>query len=86
MKNKLPAYAWGHAIMHITTLICIQLTTYYEYSPSQFVLEKQPSVFNLRTFGCIVYEPITPTQLTKMGSQQRLEIFVGLDFVYYKIY
>ena len=52
--------------MHITTLVCIQLTTYYEYSPSQFVLEKQPSVFNLRTFGCIVYEPITPTQLTKI--------------------
>ena len=43
------------------------------------MLGKQPNISHLRIFGCAVYVPITPTQCTKMGSQQRLEIYVGFD-------
>ena len=34
MKTKLPTSAWGHAIMHVTTLVRIWPTTYHEYSYS----------------------------------------------------
>nr|CAN72825.1 hypothetical protein VITISV_019976 [Vitis vinifera] len=67
MKTKLPTSAWGHAIMHGATLVRIRLTTYYEYSPSQLVLGKQPNISHLRIFGCAVYVPIAPTQRTKIG-------------------
>ena len=38
MKTKLLTSNWGHAIMHATSLVHIQPTTYHEYSPSQLVL------------------------------------------------
>ena len=40
MKTKLSTSAWGHAIMHDESLVCIRPTAYYEYSPSHFVLGK----------------------------------------------
>ena len=43
-------------------------------NPKVFVLGKQPNISHLRIFGCAVYVPIAPTQHTKIGSQQRLEI------------
>ena len=67
MKTKLPAYTWGHAIMHAASLIRIRPTSYHEYSPLQLVLGTQPNISHLRIFGCAVYVPITPTQRTKMG-------------------
>ena len=47
MKTKLRTSAWGHAIMHVTTLVRIRPTTYHEYSPSQLVLRKQPNISHL---------------------------------------
>ena len=76
MKTKLPAFTWGHA----ASLIRIRTTSYYEYSPSQLVLGKQPNISHLRIFGFAIYIPITPTQRTKMGPQQRLGIYVGFDY------
>ena len=79
MKTKLPASTWGHAIMHVASLIRIRPTSYHEYSPSQLVLGTQPNIFHLRIFGCAVYVPIAPTPCTKMGLQRRIGIYVGLD-------
>ena len=65
--------------MHAVSLVRIRITTYHEYSNSQLVLGKKPNIFHLRIFGCAIYLPIAPAQRTKMGPQQRLEIFVGFD-------
>ena len=65
--------------MHVATLVPVQLTTYYEYSPSQLVLGNQPKFYHLLIFGCIVYVPISPTQYTKMDPQWRLGIYVSFD-------
>ena len=65
--------------MHAAALVHIRPTTYHKYSPSQFVLGKQPNISHLRIFGCAVYVPIAPTQRTKMGPQRRLGIYVGFD-------
>ena len=69
MKTKLPKTTWGHAIMHVATLVHIQPTTYHEFSHSQPVLGKQQNISHLRIFGYAVYVPIVPTQRTKMGPQ-----------------
>ena len=79
MKTKLPASTWGHAIMHVASLIRIRPTSYHEYSPSQLVLGTQPNISYLRIFGCAVYVPIAPTQRTKLGPQRRIGIYVGFD-------
>ena len=79
MKTKLPASTWGHAIMHVASLIRIRPTSYHEYSPSQLVLGTQPNISHLRIFGCAIYVPIAPTQHTKMGPQRRIGIYVGFD-------
>ena len=65
--------------MHAASLIRIRPTSYYEYSPSQPVLGKQPNISYLRVFGCAVHVPIAPPQHTKMGPQCRLRIYVGFD-------
>ena len=47
MKTKLTASTWGHAIIHVESLIRITPTSYHEYSPSQLVLGKQPNISHL---------------------------------------
>ena len=79
MKSKLPVSAWGHAILHAVSLVCIRPTAYHKFSPSQLVLGQQPTIFHLRTFGCAIYVPIAPPQRTKMGPQHRLGIYTGFD-------
>ena len=59
----------GYVNMHATSLVHIQQTTYPEYSLSQLALGKQPSISQLRIFGCAVYVRIPSTQRTKMGPQ-----------------
>ena len=71
--------AWGHAILHATTLIQICPTTNHECSPLQLALGSQPNVSHLRIFGCVVYVPITPPQCSKLGPQHRLGIYVGFN-------
>ena len=60
MKSKLPVSAWGHAILHAASLVCIKPTAYHKFSPLQLVLGQQPNIFHLHTFGCAVYVPIAP--------------------------
>ena len=38
MKSKLPVSAWGHAILHAASLVCIKPTAYHKFSPLQLVL------------------------------------------------
>ena len=45
----------------------------------QLVLGQQPNIFHLRMFGCAVYVPIAPPQLTKMGPKHRLGVYMGFD-------
>ena len=79
MKTKLPNFSWRYAIIHVAALVCIQPTTYHEYSSSQLVIRKQPNIFHLQIFGCAIYILITPTQCTKMGPQWKLGIYVSFD-------
>ena len=76
---KLLAFTWGHAIMHVVSLVRIPPTAYHEYSLSQLVLSKQPNISHLQIFGWVVYVPISHTQRIKMGSQQRFGIYVGFN-------
>ena len=58
----------------------IKLTSYHKFSPLQLAYGQKPNVFSfLDFFRCMVYVPITSSQHTKMGSQMRLEIYVGYD-------
>ena len=47
MKTKLPAFTWGHVVIHAASLIRIRPTSYHEYSPSQLVPGKQPNISHL---------------------------------------
>ena len=64
MRTKLPISIWGHAILHVTTLICIRPSAYHEYSPLQLAFSQEPKIFHLRIFGeifdCAVYVSIAP--------------------------
>jgi hypothetical protein len=80
MKTKLPISAWGHATLHVVSLVRIRPTVYQKYSPLQLVFGQQPNIFYFRIFGCAVYVSISPPQHTKMGPQRILGIYVGFDF------
>jgi transposase InsO family protein len=79
MRSKRPNTAWGHAILHAVALIRIRPTSYHQHSPMQLVNGQEPNIYHLRTFGCVVYVPISPPQRTKMGPQRRLGIYVGYE-------
>ena len=65
--------------MHAVSLVRIRPTTYHVYFHSQLILNKQLNISHLQIFGCVVYVPIALTQRTKMGSKQRLGVYVGCD-------
>ncbi|KAM2666623.1 hypothetical protein EV2_018434 [Malus domestica] len=79
MKTKLPVSAWGHAILHVASLVRLRPIANHQYSSIQLVFGHQPNISHLRVFGCVVYVPIAPPQRTKMGPQRRLGIYVGFD-------
>ena len=84
MKTKSPSFSWGHAIMYIAALVCIRLTTYHEYSPSQLVLEKQPNISHLQIFGCAIYmhQLHLHNALKWVPNENVLKIYVGFDSPY----
>ena len=67
MKTKLPIYAWGHAILHAASLVCIRPTSYQKFSPLQLSSGQEPNISHLRVFGCGVYIPIVPLKELKWG-------------------
>ena len=79
MRTKLPNTAWGHAILHVASLVRLRPTAYHKYSPLQLVNGQEPNISHLRVFGCAVYVPISPPQQTKMGPQRRLGVYVGFE-------
>ena len=60
IKKKLLVSAWGHAILHATSLVCIRSTACHKHSPMQLICGQQPNVSHFRIFGCAVYVPIAP--------------------------
>ena len=78
-KTKLPVSAWGHAILHVASLVRLRPIANHQYFSLQLVFGHQPNISHLRVFGCAVYTPIAPPQRTKMGPQRRLGIYVGFD-------
>ena len=79
LRTKLPLSVWGHAIIHVVTLIRIRPTTNHDCSPLQLDLGPQPNVSPFRIFDCVVYVPIAPPQRSKLGPQRRLGIYVGFS-------
>ena len=79
MRARLPISAWGHAIVHVTILICIRITSYHRFSLLRLACGQAPNIYHLRIFGCTVYILIAPPQRSKMGPQRRLGIYVGYE-------
>lgn len=79
MKTKLSTTAWGHAILHATSLIRLRPTHYNKYSLPQLVFGHEPNIVHLRIFGCAIYVPVAPPQRSKMGPQRRIGIYVGFE-------
>lgn len=79
VKTKLLTSIWDHVTLHDTSLVCIRLTTYYQYSSLQLVFGHKFNISHLRFFVVLFKSLFHPPQCTKMGRQQRLEIYVGFD-------
>lgn len=79
IQSCLPIEAWGHAILHAASLVKLRPTSDHIFSPIELVTGKQPSIAHLRKFGCAVYVPIPPQNMTKMSPQRRLGIYVGFE-------
>ena len=79
MKLKPPISIWGHAILHVATVVRIKLISYNNFSFLQLAYGQKPNISYLWIFGCAKYVSIALSQRTKMGSQRRLGIYVGYD-------
>ena len=78
VKIKLGFSASDHVVLHATVLIRIHLTALHTQFALQLVIDYEPNISYLRTFGCAVQVPISPPQRTKMGLQRRLGIYVDI--------
>ncbi|KAK6163703.1 hypothetical protein DH2020_000567 [Rehmannia glutinosa] len=79
MRSKLTNAAWGHVVLHASSLIRLRPAVYHMHSPMQLTLGFELNISHLHTFGCAIQVPIPPPQRTKMGPQCRLGIYVGFD-------
>ncbi|KAM1348719.1 hypothetical protein ACFX2F_002864 [Malus domestica] len=66
MKTKLPVFTWGHAILHVASLVRLRPIANHQYLSIQLVFGHQPNISHLRVFGCVVYVPIAPPQRTRI--------------------
>jgi len=60
MRTKLTISLWGHAILHVASLVRIRHISYHKVSPLQFAFGYEKNISHLRIFGCAVYVPIAP--------------------------
>lgn len=79
MHSNLPTSAWGHAILHASTLVRYRPSAYNSLTPHHLAFGVVPNVSHLRTFGCEVLVPINSPKRTKMGPQRQKGIYVGFD-------
>lgn len=79
LASNLPASAWGHAVLHANNLLRYRPSSYMKETPYELLNGSAPSISHLRTFGCAVYVPVPPPNLTKMGPHCRLGIYIGFD-------
>ena len=54
MRTKLHVLAWGHAILHAAALVCIKLTSYHKFSPSELAFGQEPNISHLQIFGYVI--------------------------------
>jgi transposase InsO family protein len=78
MKSKLPASAWGHAILHAEALIRLRPTAYNKYSPLQLISGREPDISYLKFFGCAVYVPISPPTMYQNGATKEVRNICGV--------
>jgi hypothetical protein len=74
---KFPITCWGHEVLHVADLIHLQPTAYHSTYLLYLVRGNALSISHLRKFGCAVYAPISPMQLTVMGPYRKMDIYVG---------
>src|SRR5450759_736159 len=79
MNSNLPLSAWGHAVLHATTLIKYRPSAYNTKTPYHLAFGLPPDLSHLRIFGCQVMVPILGPKRTKIGPQRRAGIYVGHD-------
>jgi hypothetical protein len=65
MKYNLSSSTWGHIILHAAAFIRLRPTASYKFSPLQLLSGREPNLFHLKIFGCVVYVLISPPQRTK---------------------
>ena len=54
MRAKLPTFVWGHAILHVASLVRIRPAAYHKYCQLQLAYGHKPNVCHLRIFGCTI--------------------------------
>ena len=79
MGSRLPASAWGHAVLHANAILQLWPVLGMKESPKELLEGVKPSISHLRVFGCAVYVPIPPSKRTKLGPQRMLGIYVGYE-------
>jgi hypothetical protein len=79
MNCKLSSSCWAHVVLHAADLIQLRPTACHSTSPIQMVRGNHPSISYLRKFGCCVYIPISPPQITAMGPHRKVGIYVGFQ-------
>lgn len=61
-RTKHPMSIWGHAILHVASLIRVRPSANHTYSPLQLAFGQEPNRSHLRMFSYAVYVPIAPQQ------------------------
>lgn len=69
MQTQLPTSAWGHAILHVASLLKYRPYAFNQQTPHHLAFGLPPDITHLRTFGCQVLVPIRGPKCTKMGPQ-----------------
>ena len=76
---RLPASAWGHAVLHANAILQLRPVATMTESPKELLEGVKPSIAHLRVFGCVVYVPLPEPKRVKLGPQRTLGVYVGYE-------
>ncbi|GKB37666.1 retrovirus-related pol polyprotein from transposon TNT 1-94 [Tanacetum coccineum] len=71
MRTKLLVSMWGHAILHVASLIHMRPSANHKYSPIQLAFGQEPNISHLGSFGRAV---VTKSHIPAANVPTRVEI------------
>ena len=79
LHANLPSNLWGHAVLHVASLLKLRSTLLNTQTPHELLSGRPPDISHLRVSGCQIWIPLHDPHRHKIGAHRQQGVYVGFD-------